>query len=188
MANLLVSVVLALPAATVEVRDLTLHVGRHDVGLERQTHTLPARMRVIDDLFHIILRDCLLSYIVVGHALIPHTLTNSEGIADRRIEVLTIHEHVVARRHISVSRLLHPVAADAATPSIHGVVLAVSLAVGHIRHIGTHGFIGLCGSRRGRHGVGQQILRQVSIEEFLHTTVVEQWREEGTTRDVRIGV
>ena len=74
--------VLAGMAAAVEVGNLTLLVRRHQFGGERQADALPACAAI-----HILL--------IVGLALIPHTMAFVEGIGHRRIEVHLVHELMV---------------------------------------------------------------------------------------------
>ena len=81
----------------IEVTYLTLLVRCHEFYLKRQADSFPT-LDSVD--------------IVVGRALVPHTLAGSEGIGHGRIEVLTVDEEVVVGSGVSRSVLNHGVAED----------------------------------------------------------------------------
>ena len=76
---------MALVAGAIEVGDLTLLRCGDELGLERDADALPT-----------LLVATLHGDIVVGRALVPHAMTTIELVGNRTVEVLFVHEEVVA--------------------------------------------------------------------------------------------
>ena len=156
-------------AAAVEVGQLTLVLRSDQFGSERQTDSLPSLGE---------------RNVAVGIALIPHPPVASEGVADRRIEVLAVHQEVVVDAAVSSGTCrgaLYNVAGDV------GLVLPVHVPVdvvvierdivrvgGIVVHdIARHALRGV-GSRTVLRDIDEQVLRQVAVGDTRQSVVVEQ--------------
>ena len=170
---------MALVAGAIEVGDFTLLRCGDELGLERDADALPT-----------LLVATLHGDIVVGRALVPHAMTTIKLVGYRAVEVLLIHEEVVA-----VSNVLTSLAEDHMTldelllgsrhsgnttiPSLIGIGAAVvaKLLTEEVTEVIVEHIVG--GLVRGlRRTVDQQVLRQVDIAEASETGFVEQWRIE----------
>ena len=74
---------------------LALGLRGDDLGREWQTDAFPPLFAIHEG---------------VWCALIPHALSAVEGVADRRVEVMLIYEHVVAWCGVGAAAALYPVA------------------------------------------------------------------------------
>ena len=105
----------------IEMRNLTLILCGDQFSCERQADNIPAR-RQTDVTFR--------------HALIPHSLACSEGIANRTVEVLLVDKQMIALGLIAFVGQLYLVAMDIVgigIPFSHSTVLRVGF---HTRLIG----------------------------------------------------
>ena len=125
-------VILTLITATEEVGDLTLLVGGHQLGRERQADALPA-FRTIHEL------------IVFRLTLVPHAHVRGEGIGDRRIEVLLVNQEVVT----SGNAVLYPVTMQVAGALVgHSAITVTALFIVRLFEVFTHDIGRLLGGCR----------------------------------------
>ena len=171
MADLRAGSVLAGLTAAVEVRDLTLRVGGHKLGGERQADALPSAVEVN-------------IFLEAGPALIPHQVAGIEGVSHRRIEVLLVHEQMIVG---GGQVALYQVAVNKIDVLAHQSV-AAGIAV--VRFI--YGIDEVCGQHTVgltvdiavaccRRSINQEVLRLVTVTDACQTVVVEQRRVEPAT-------
>ena len=186
MTDIILIIISSASRILIEVRNLTLVVSSDDFRREWQADGLPA-LRQADK--------------VIRPALVPHAIATLEGISHWRIEVLLVHQIVVASGYKARTRIRLPYPVTAQSAGLiplfhrHGVVRIIGqmVIVCRIYQIvaTTHGIgrtlcsgrslVGSCATRCTC--VNQQVARQVAtceaVQTVVHHTIVEQWRIEG---------
>ena len=170
MTPLGVGVVVAVLATAVEVRDFTLGVCGDDFCGEWNADAFPS-LDPVD--------------IGVGLALVPHTLSFSEGVGERSVEVLEVDEEMVAGSGVGVgAHLHHGMSVDVLNIlRRHVAVGGVGLGVDGIHEVVDYHVVGLAVGRGGIviDGFGridEPVLGESEVAQGFQSVVVEQRREE----------
>ena len=177
MTNLGVRVVLALLAATIEVRYLTLLLCGDEFCGERNADCFPT--------------DCPVN-VVVGSALVPHTLIAGEGVAGRCIEVLTVHQEMVVLGYIVTYSILHDSVSedDVGILDCYGSVVRIGLGECRFCQVVGDNMVGLAvgigciASSLGR--IDEPVSGDAGVAQCFQSVVVEQRREEASCLQARL--
>ena len=159
--TLLRCAVMALVAATVEVGNLTLLVGRYQLGSERYADTLPALRQV----------NILL---VSRSALIPHQVVCVEVVSERSIEVLMVNQQMVVG---GLQVALYQMAMNRCYRSLMHETIACRVVIVTV----VNRFCEVTGKHIVRHlvvilsrSINQQVLRLVTVDDTGQTVIIEQ--------------
>ena len=148
--------------ATVEVGNLTLRVGGHQLGHEGQADGFPSCLYVV------VAVSLLLAHIVVGLTLVPHTIAAAHGVGDRTVEVLLVYKQMVVGGGVGSSCQLYPVACDArGALCAYGAIGIVSLRVGRVVLVVLDDCCRLSSGRTAGHcvGIDEEVAGQVDVLE-----------------------